>query len=66
MFISLLFPLSSALLATVNAYKAKLPFVSDKPIHLNILLNDFLIPSFFLFMHKIKIFNLLVNIGYSC
>lgn len=49
-FISVLFPVTSALLATVNVYKAKLPFVSN--IYSNVLLNNFLIPSFVLFMHK--------------
>lgn len=64
-FVSVLFPLICVLLPTVNVYEAKLLFVSDYFIYLNIMLNNFPIP-FFLSMHKTKILILLVNIGYSC
>lgn len=64
-FVSVLFPLICVLLPTVNVYEAKLLFVSDYFIYLNIMLNNFPI-SFFLSMHKTKILILLVNISCSC
>lgn len=49
-FVSVLLPLISVLLPTVNAYEAKLLFfVSDKPIYLNVMFNNSLIPFFFSF-----------------